>query len=271
MDSVTAVDNEIVAWALGTRAVFYPEAEPPRVDLEMPLDGAPGWRLGLLVLVNEGELAIAEVKIFPGGDRLDPVKVRQSDVTTVPRHWSEEAAALEGTAVPTITTRMLRSIRLGEITAALRMELEAQQDTKLKHGVWGELLGLAPSTVGEAFADVLSHSPSRSRQGAIDLARLAQRYAEVVATGSKHPIQDLADELGVKPSHVRDTIFRAREKGYLTRSHGPRPGGSLTQAGRDVLQRDPQASGKSPAGRPRRGATAKSPFTPTTDEGSAKR
>ena len=192
MDSVTAVDNEIVAWALGTRAVFYPEAEPPRVDLEMPLDGAPGWRLGLLVLVNEGELAIAEVKIFPGGDRLDPVKVRQSDVTTVPRHWSEEAAALEGTAVPTITTAhvALDQARRDHRSAPDGVGGPTGYGTQARR--LGELLGLAPSTVGEAFADVLSHSPSRSRQGAIDLARLAQRYAEVVDHGSKHPIQDLS-------------------------------------------------------------------------------
>jgi hypothetical protein len=173
--------------------------------------------------------------------------------------------------MPTITARMLRSIRLGEITATLRTELESQQHTKLKSGVWGEILGLRPSTLGGAFADVLSHSESHSRQGDEYFARLAQRYVELVAAGSKHPIQDLAAEGGVKPSHIRDAIFRAREKGYLTSSHGPRPGGSLTQAGRDVLQRASQATGKPPTGRPRRGATAPSPFTQTTDEGSKER
>jgi len=257
---VTAVDDELIAQALGPRVRFL-ITDPPKVELELPLEGAPGWRLGLLVLVYEGSLVVAEVKVFPDGDRRDPAGLRQHVLENDLRQWSQDPVALEKTEVPTITARMLRSIKLGEIAGTLRTELESQQNNALK-SVWGEILGLQPSTIGEAFADVLSHSPSRSVKGDEYLAGLSQRYAELVAAGSKRPIQDLADELGRKPSHVRDAIFRAREKGYLTSSHGPRPGGSLKQAGRDVLKR----TDKSSPARPRRGATAKSPFVQLEEE-----
>ena len=270
MDSVTAVDDRIVAEALGIRVRFH-TTQPPKVELEMPLKDAPGWRLGLLVLVHEGSLVIAEVKVFPDGDRRDPVVARRHEWANEPRQWSEDVAALAETAVPTITARMLRSIRLGEILTTLRTELETKRHTAIEHGVWDEILGLQPSTLGEAFADVLSHPASRARQGDEYFARLAQRYAEVVAAGSRHPIPDLASELGVKPSHVRDAIFPRREKGYLSRSLGRRSGGSLTPAGRDVLQKASRASSKSPAVRPRRGATASSPFAQAADEGECKR
>ena len=257
---MTAIDDKIIAEALGVRVVFF--TQPPKVELEMPLRDAPGWRLGLLILVYEGSLVVAEVKVFPDGDRhVPPRPANRRPFEREPRQWSENASALMATDVPTITARMLRSIKLGEIIATLREHLETQQHTALERSVWAEVFGSGPSTLGEPFAAVLSHSPSRSHQGDEYLAQLARPYSAMVAAGSKHPIQDLADELGVKkPSHVRDAIFRAREKGYLTRSLGPRPGGSLTQAGRDVLQRASQATGKSPTGRPRRGATAKSPF-----------
>lgn len=263
----------MITEALQTRVDFHTRER--KVNIEMPLDGAPGWRLGLLVLVHEGALVVAEVKVFPGGDRLHPLQPGRGGYTRTPwivtRMWSEEEGALEGTQMPTITTRMLRSIRLGEIVSTIRKELERQRLHPLERDVWEEALGIAPgpSTLGEAFAEVLSHSPSRSRQKEEFLARLAQRYVALVATPSKHPRADLAVELGMSPSQVRDAIFRARAKGYLTRSNGPRAGGSLTQAARNVLQRTSQPPREVPTKRPTRGATAPSPFVQTDETSTA--
>jgi hypothetical protein len=262
LDTVPAIDDAVKE-ALGPRVAY--NLEPPKAELELPLEGAPGWRLGLVVLVHEGSLVIAEVKVFPGGDRLDPAVVSRHEWPTVLRQWSEEASALEGTEVPTITTRMLRSIRLGEIISAIRDDLESRRDLEPRvRNFWEDALG--PSTLGEAFAEVLSHAPAHPRRGDIYLAELAQRYAERVAAGSKSPVKDLA--VGVSTAHIRDAIFRAREKGYLTSSHGPRPGGVLTQAGREVLGRAAQEAQKvsSPKVVRRRGATAKSPFVQTEED-----
>ena len=65
--------------------------------------------------------------------------------------------ALEGMDVPTITTRTLHSIRLGEVLPAIRDDLERRQLEPLEHNFWETVLGPLPSTLGEAFAEVLSH------------------------------------------------------------------------------------------------------------------
>ena len=264
LNTVSAIDD-VVKEALKPQVRFY---RWPRVDLELPLEGSPGWRLGLLVLVHEGSLVIAEVKVFPDGDRRDPALVNRHEWVTQLRQWSEDASALEGVDVPTITTRMLRSIRLGEIVPTIRDALERQQLEPFERNLWEDVLGPLPSTLGEVFAEVLSHAPAHPRRGDVYLAELARRYAERVAAGSKSPVKDLA--VGVSTAHIRDAIFRAREKGYLTRSYGPRPGGVLTQAGREVLDRAAPAAQKasSPKVVRRRGATAPSPFTQS--EGSTK-
>jgi hypothetical protein len=73
--------------------------------------------------------------------------------------------------------------------------------------------------------------PRRGRPGLSNLhyAKLAQAYVAALSRGSRRPTADAAAELHYEPSHVRDGLNKARERGLLTRPETPgRPGGRLT-------------------------------------------
>jgi hypothetical protein len=75
-------------------------------------------------------------------------------------------------------------------------------------------------------------------------AAIAAKYAELVSAGSSAPVEETALELfGDIRLHrdlVRDALNRARELELLTRPPLPRrPGGELTQLGREALEAGP--------------------------------
>jgi hypothetical protein len=75
-------------------------------------------------------------------------------------------------------------------------------------------------------------------------AAVAARYAELVSAGSPAPVEETTRELfGDIRLHrdlVRDALNRARELDLLTRPPVPRrPGGELTQLGREALEAGP--------------------------------
>jgi hypothetical protein len=69
----------------------------------------------------------------------------------------------------------------------------------------------------------------------VRLARIAKTYADAIASGSRRAIADVAVELGLKPSHVRYAINRARASGLLTETQQGKPGGQLTHHGQSIL------------------------------------
>lgn len=224
---------------LGTRVDFY--ASEGRIDIERPLEGHQGWRLGIVLLVHEGDLRIAELKIFPDGDRRAVASPKRAAQWLEPsvrtRQWSESTVGLSGLSTPSITTAMLRDIRLGEIIPTVRAWLETHQKDAI-HNDWARAYGVAqPADVREAFKDVLAVSPVRDRETLDDRLLWAARYLQLIEQGSRSPRKDLAGELGTKPERVRDALNFLRNKGYLTGPSGPRAGGRLTSEGQRRLAR----------------------------------
>ena len=73
------------------------------------------------------------------------------------------------------------------------------------------------------------------------LAQVASVYVGALAAGSRRPIADAAERLREVGQHysnarVRDLVFMARERGFLTGPPGPgRAGGELTPKAKAIL------------------------------------
>ena len=108
---------------------------------------------------------------------------------------------------PSITTRMLRELRTGELLAALRA---AQR----------QVSALAPG-VPPDFAV----SSRAGRRGGPDryYAEWAAAYTEALAR-SAHPVDDLAARYHLSPSQVSNIIHACRKRGMLTVPHPAAPG-----------------------------------------------
>jgi hypothetical protein len=83
---------------------------------------------------------------------------------------------------------------------------------------------------GRVFATGMRPDPD------VHLAAFAQRYVDLVRRGSRSPIADIAAE---NPrwddTYVRDQVYLAREKGFLTPERYGQVGGELTLKARRVL------------------------------------
>lgn len=100
--------------------------------------------------------------------------------------------------------------------------------------------------------------PTRARDGALDLARLAADYLEVVAAGSRRPVVDLAERRSWDPERTRRALGRARSRGLLVGPGRGRVGGALSDEAERLL-RGPAAVTR-PVGRRRsRGSRAAGP------------
>jgi molybdenum-dependent DNA-binding transcriptional regulator ModE len=80
------------------------------------------------------------------------------------------------------------------------------------------------------------------------LVRLASDYAEAIAAGARGPVEVAAKRHRISTTKARDWIFKARERGLLTRTLWGRAGGALTDRGRTILsalKRPQKQAGKS--------------------------
>lgn len=88
------------------------------------------------------------------------------------------------------------------------------------------------------LAQAASHLPERVETD-LDYARMAKRYVELVETGRRNPIGELAELAGVSRNTMSARIRRARDKGFLEGPEG-KPATHLTSKAREVLsQVDP--------------------------------
>jgi hypothetical protein len=155
-----------------------------------------------------------------------------------------------------LSTRFLRAIRLGEHLAQISSRLKqglvegrpVEDRTTVIEAGPGHTGGIR---VDESPADFLREAaeqlgmtepPSeRKRRGRpgrsdYDYARLASKYVDAIARGSRYPVKDLAKSESYSASHVRDAIHTARERGLLTRTAAKgRAGGELTKKAIAVL------------------------------------
>lgn len=143
---VPAAPNKWAEKVLGWRFEFH--LDPLRVEGEGPLQD--GWRLGVVLLPHEGTLVVAEVRVFPDGDRRRVTNERQTLDTKVRLGlWSLDPSALD-LQHPTVTAKMLRSIRLAEIVRAVQEHWASDMGRK-DRTEWEALLGERPSAIASEF------------------------------------------------------------------------------------------------------------------------
>ena len=154
---------------------------------------------------------------------------------------AEIAIRPRGEEVPRggVTGRLLRKLKLGEHFADITAQLQRRapsmrpiedRTTYTERETGGPMTGEEFDAWALGFGEE-KPKPRRGRPGLSNLhyARLAQAYVAALSRRSRQPTADAAAKLHYEPSHVRDGLNKARERGLLTRPEAPgRPGGRLT-------------------------------------------
>jgi hypothetical protein len=154
---------------------------------------------------------------------------------------AEVAIRPRGEEVPRggVTSRLLREVKLGEHFADLTAQLQRrtpsvrpveERTTYAERETRVDMTGEELDTYAFSFEEG-EPKPRRGRPGLSNLhyAKLAQAYVAALGRGSRRPTADAAAALSYEPSHVRDGLNKARDRGLLTRPETPgRPGGQLT-------------------------------------------
>ena len=195
-----------------------------QVWLEVPIDSE--WLSASRLVVEDGQLVVSEIRIFP----------RESGGHRVPGRWSADVLGTRAT-VPRggLTARTVRSVRLSEHATHTRKVLAWLQRT------YGDQLfqnGRSLGEMGLRPPDRVRPRPSRNT-GKPDAfyATLAGEYSEMVSRGERQPIRALAEQQDVRPATLRDWIHEARVRGLLTKGTRGRASGQLTPLAHRVLKR----------------------------------
>lgn len=219
------------------------------------VEGYEAWVVEAVVLPTSVGPAIGNVSIYPRQTLLVQVtegavvgkkvvdhtgETVPSGVTDLPdgQHWTGEARDVPPGGVP---ARLIRQLNVGELVALARASAHDEQD---------RLTGAAERASDPAFAEYLrgvaakaggiTERPSRRgrRGNGIDHYLVwAVRYSQKVATGSKRPIAELAEEHNEEIVYVRDTVTDARRRHKLL-SGAPgqgRAGGQLSERALELL------------------------------------
>ncbi|MCW2601689.1 MAG: hypothetical protein JWM02_3518 [Frankiales bacterium] len=207
-------------------------ADPPEILVEGPLPGDGTWRVSALFLLREQRLVLAEIKVFPGGDRLWAVEghlptghlvdPRDAHPALAPGQWSQSTRGLHGVTEGGVTTSRLRDVPVVQLRERAQDFLRKHKDWSPEPGDWN-----AGRTVGTAWGRALRDAPERpGRAGRPDSYYVvtAARYVELLNAGDKRPLQTMADESGRKPTQIRDVLSRARSKEFLTSRPGAAEG-----------------------------------------------
>jgi hypothetical protein len=168
-----------------------------------------GWQSSFRLAIEAGEVVVAELRIAPEG------------------------------AVPPggLTARRARdACRFGP---ALKFSREALAAEYREHGEGHQLF--RPTQVDSeswrAWASgQLERRPGPRSRGDLVYAVLAASYADKIQAGRRDAARLIAEELGRTPSHVRELVATARERGLLTETKQGRAGGALTQKAIDLLR-----------------------------------
>jgi len=200
------------------------------LESELPADSR--WRVAYRVLLREGRVIVAEVRVFP----------RETNRVLGPGEWLAEWLGRKAADVPAggLSTRDLRSIRLGHDVHSIKAivdELKASAPQLLdpSFGQFGEL-GLT-AHFGSAAKPKKATGRGRPALDAMEYAVLAAAYADAVAAGSRHPIRDVAERCGLTTNKVRSRIHAARARGFLDRGRQGNAGGLLQPVALKILKK----------------------------------
>lgn len=190
----------------------------PKVSCELPIDGADGWYVSAIFLEEEGQLVMAELKVFPGPG---PKSDGRRSARRKPGDWSGRQDALREVPDGGVSARLLRCIRLTDLQQLVMSELPATS-----------------GAAGQPARSARVGRPGSAGRPDRQYAEWAFRYAKKLAEGSRSPIKDLAAEHGRSPGQVRDLIHDARVRGLLSKERQGRAAGSLTPKAIQLLRDD---------------------------------
>lgn len=176
------------------------------------------WTAEYRLAMEKGRVVIAEVHIFPGD-------------------WITEQG-LAKALVPAggVTTRILRSVSTGahvdyytELANVIRKQGRALAD----FGILTTMLSsrrLKPRPPG---------TPRRGRKPLSDevLLKAAQAYFHARKAGAPAPIVAAAKATKMSEARMRDLIYRARRRGFVTPTFQGRGGGNLTPEASKLLRK----------------------------------
>jgi hypothetical protein len=193
--------------------------------LETPIND--DWMSATRLAVQDGQVVVAELRIFPS----EPAFTRRA-----PGVWSAEllddAAPVPRGGLSAETVRKVRLTDYRRYTKKILDDLRNKYSSANAREVIDRLLG--PVAAAQPLA-----RPRRARGGGRPdtfYAKLADEYARATERGSRQPVADLAKRHNTKKPRMRDMIREARERGLLTFFAQGRPGGTLTQRGRELLK-----------------------------------
>ena len=159
------------------------------IHAEAPSSVEPWYAYGRF-RIHEGQLQLAEVRVFNGSDRVGLEKKS--------RRWPDIGSVNSWSPVDELTTKVLRGLPM-RVLRTIAIECV-------------EKYGFGP--LSDAERQAVEHRPGRTGKGDGFYAMWAARY--VAKAGSRAPIAELAREHGLRREQVRDVIQQARERELLT-------------------------------------------------------
>ncbi len=190
---------------LGSRSSTSERDAEGLLSLQAAIAGYPGWWVTARVDDSLDPPAIVELTIRR---QPNPVPAAVEAMGGKVKHAGPAAEV-----VPAVTADLLRSIRFGPLVDQVNQHLARHRE-------------VPPNGDPRDF-------PAGSDEY---LAAFAARYTHRIAVGSKRPNADLADELGMRPSQIRDLVFACRKKGFLTAAAAGRSTGVLTEKAAEILR-----------------------------------
>jgi hypothetical protein len=201
------------------------------VKLPLEADGAPDpdWDAYYRFADQDGHPTVVEVRILPRS------RTRAAE-RELHRALKREAGGRRG-PVPALTAKALRSVSPSYAHHYLLARAGGSEPTA---DTSTGLADTAPARGGRfrrkrgerrVFATGMPPDPD------VHCAAFAKLYVDVVRRGSRSPIADIAAaNPGWDRAYVRDQVFLAREKGFLTPERYGLVGGDLTLKARRVLR-----------------------------------
>jgi hypothetical protein len=219
----------------------------PWVWLCVPVDDA--WVAEHRLAVQAGRVVVAEVRVYPS---------RWAQRAAGAPESGEHRGLLADDVPPKgLSTRLLRRLTIGahidEMSHILELAELAGTDL-LPAPLRDAQIGTAPGTnlaeVARRLArrpGLVAHvaerqaRPERRRGGRqplpeVVIAEAAAAYIDARRRGSQHPIPDTARKLKTSVARLRDLVYRARRRGFLTPTVQGRGGGTLTSEAQALLR-----------------------------------
>jgi hypothetical protein len=192
-----------------------------------------GWAYEMHLLRQNGCWVVTQLRVFPGSDNLNLQILFNRTLYSIELGDADEAARWARELAHFVLSRPRQELPVpvqpGGLTARHLRRVPFG-----RHAPAAMLKGL--DAASRKIADSYRRLAARGG-GDVKLARIAGLYAEALKRRSKRQNADVARQLGMKVSQVRDAIHLARRKGLLssTRKQGV-PGGELTPRAVEMLQ-----------------------------------